>query len=359
MKPLSDFLKISGVVSGICIVLILITELFVRIVIPQNRMVTWLEMHEEGFMMNQQGGQAFQEFGDRNAFYRFNEQRLRGQKIKDERVKVLTLGDSFTFGLLLDEEDTFVQKLQRKADTMYPDSILFLNGGIGGSGLADYPLWLEEFGEEISPQFIIYFMNYDDINRALSKNLFISQDSLNLIRSQRWEQRSFSKKIAHHHWYRWLQTHSDLFNILVKILWKNVYFEDLTHNFDPDKSEVQLPSLSSFEESSNYSNQLTVSLLSRLDNWCKTNNCELMVITTGFFEIDKMSVYDRNFYEFVSDSISIPFDFYYDNSNCVAEKADGNLSNLKIPEDGHPNENGAQAIADCSWNILVNKLGNQ
>lgn len=46
------------------VISLFVAELAVRIILPQDKMVTWLEMHPDGFMMNQSGGKAFQELGD-------------------------------------------------------------------------------------------------------------------------------------------------------------------------------------------------------------------------------------------------------------------------------------------------------
>lgn len=237
MKRVTNLLKTSLLIIFVSICTLLVGEFFVRIILPQDKMVTWIEMHPDGFVMNQSGGTAFQELGDRTANYQFTKERLRGNNLDSNKVDILTIGDSFTFGLLLNEEDTYVYHLQEKADSMFPDSIQFMNAAVGGSGLADWPGWLDEYGEKFTPNFLLYFMNYDDVNRALSKNLFIYDQSApnSLIRSQRWVPISFLNNLGQKRWYRWLQSNSHIANIAVSVLWKNIYFKDLTDNFNPEK----------------------------------------------------------------------------------------------------------------------------
>ena len=45
------------------IISLVILELGIRVFIPQDKKITWIEMHERGFVMNQSGGSSFQEFG--------------------------------------------------------------------------------------------------------------------------------------------------------------------------------------------------------------------------------------------------------------------------------------------------------
>jgi hypothetical protein len=221
---INTFLIIFGIISGL-----IIAEFSVRLILPQNRMVTWLEMHPEGFMMNQSGGNSFQELSELTAYYRFTKTRLRSEQIVKDKTKILAIGDSFTFGLLLNEEDTYVQHIQNKLDAEN-DSVQLLNGGVGGAGLADWPAWLENFGGDVSPDIILYFIHVKDLDRALSKNIYVAKGD-SLIKTQRWKPRQFMFDIGQLTWYRWLQANSDLANLVVKVLWKHVYYQDLTNNF--------------------------------------------------------------------------------------------------------------------------------
>ena len=94
---------------------LIILELGVRLFIPQDKKITWIEMHERGFVMNQHGGSAFHEFEERRVDYDFTAYRTRGDQnttIDSAASNILILGDSFTFGLLLNEEDTYISHLQ-------------------------------------------------------------------------------------------------------------------------------------------------------------------------------------------------------------------------------------------------------
>lgn len=301
-------------------------------------------MHECGFVMNQSGGTAFQEYGDRRADYRFTNSRLRGEQNpnSDSSFTILTLGDSYTFGLLLNEEYTYTHHLQQWVDTSSTRKIKFLNAAVGGSGMADWPAWLETYGLDIQPDMVFYFMNNNDVFRALSKNLFVWKDST-LIESQRWKPTPITTKLAHLNWYRHLQEHSELMNLIVKALWKFVYFEDLTHQFNPIKTSVPIPDSSAFNLESNYSIDLSMALINRMENWCSSNNCSFVLTNTGYFQDSMLDEYTMATHQFLKDSDYPYLDLY----PCVNEAIDGNFTTIQIPVDLHPNELGARTIANC------------
>ncbi len=81
MKITRGIISVTIIVAS-TLVGLLLAEFSVRLLFSQNRMVTWLEMHPRGFMMNQEGGTAFQEFGERRADYRFTKNRFRGEEVR-------------------------------------------------------------------------------------------------------------------------------------------------------------------------------------------------------------------------------------------------------------------------------------
>ena len=314
-------------------------------------MITWIEMHPRGFMMNQSGGESFQELGDRRTEYRFTENRLRGRPADSDSKIILALGDSFTFGLHIAEQDTYVELLNDKISENR--NIQVLNGGVGGAGLADWPVWLEEFGEQISPDIILLIMNYADLDRALSKNLYVIDEELGeLVESIRWEPRPFFFALGRMGWYRWLQRQSELMNGIVTFLWQNFYFNDITNGFDSETSPVPVPDHKHFELDSDYSLRLAEMLFSKISDWCKEQNCKLMVATTGFFEQTEDNPHTHRLYRAMkAGEIRGSFNFH-DNTSCVMNAADNELESISIPGDSHPDERGVRIIADCTYEWL-------
>lgn len=328
---------------------LILLEFGVRIFFPQDKKVTWIEMHETGFVMNQKEGQALHEFGPRTVHYTFTNERTRGELLKlidSTDVNIITIGDSFTFGLLLEQEDTFVSHLQNWADTSISTEIKFHNAAIGGAGIADWPLWLEEYGKTIQPSKVIYFLNNQDVVRGLSKNLFVISDTTNfeLRPSQRWKPRAFFQYLNQKNWYRFVQEKSELANIFVKILWRYVYFEDVTNGFSEVESKVIIPKKNQFNIYSDYSLILSIALLDKLKDWCITNNCDLIVANTGFFEPKNTDPHTLRFHEYLKKSSE---DEYIDLYPCVAEFVQLDFKKIQIQNDNHPNEIGSKIIFEC------------
>lgn len=331
------------------IISLLILEIGVRVFIPQDRKITWIEMHERGFVMNQSGGEAYHEFESIKVDYRFTEQRTRGDSVAisdTNQTNILAIGDSFTFGLLLNERDTYLTHLQNWVDSTYSTNLKFHNAAVGGAGLADWLAWLELYGSDFKPDKVIYFLNNQDVFRALSKNLYVLPDSTSysLIESQRWEPRSLLMSLSRKKWYRSLQSKSDLMNILVKILWRSVYFNDLTKNFSQESSLVSIPKNHQFSLESSYSLHLSIALISNMKSWCIKNGCELIVTNTGYLESNMTEPHTLRVHEFLIESDDYN---YLDIQPCVSNAVENDYSTILIPNDTHPNKTGAKLIADC------------
>lgn len=98
---------------------------------------------------------------------------MRGGPIGAGTNRVLCVGDSFTFGWLLDETNTFVYKLDQFAARDFPvGTLAFLIGGVDGWGTADYVAFVEDFGAKIHPSAIVVFLNNDDVERSVRSGLF-------------------------------------------------------------------------------------------------------------------------------------------------------------------------------------------
>ena len=85
------------------------------------------------------------------------------------RDKILVLGDSFTFGWLLKDKDTFIYKLQNDFLNQY-----FVNSAAGGWGFDDYAKFLKSYCHEIQPQNIIIFISNvsNDLRDSRYSNLY-------------------------------------------------------------------------------------------------------------------------------------------------------------------------------------------
>lgn len=217
--------------------------------------------------------------------------------------------------------------------------------------MADWPAWLDHRGEKISPDIMILYLNHSDVDRALSKNLYVVREDSVLKDSIRWKLRPGFLTLGRMGWYRWLQEHSQLMNILVKIAWRYLYYSDQTDNFSQKDSSVPIPPEDAFDPESGYSRRLSRLLIEKIQDWCDRNNCILVLTTTGFFEKGMTGEHTYKFYESLIDNPSDAL-YFFDNTGCVQQEINGDYESIRIPDNNHPNEKGAKIIAECSMNWL-------
>ena len=107
-------------------------------------------------------------YTDENGF------RFSGKKDeKENKVKIAAfLGDSFTFGHLLPNGSTYVDRLQNH----FLNEFEIINAAGGGWGTADYAKYIEIFCEKIRPQQIFIYLNFGDIDRSLKSTLYRLND---------------------------------------------------------------------------------------------------------------------------------------------------------------------------------------
>ena len=146
-----------------------IIEIVLRIFFPQDTSTPWKIYLEDGLLLNKNSGTAKHHFRKNNitvkyTFDRFHNRKYDFVKSKD---KILILGDSYTFGWLLNDEDTYVYKLAKK----FPN-YEFINSASSGHGTSDQLSYFEKFCKVIKPKYTFISVNYDDIARSKSSNLY-------------------------------------------------------------------------------------------------------------------------------------------------------------------------------------------
>jgi len=81
--------------------------------------------------------------------------------IKD-KYRILTLGDSMTFGLFVDDKDTYPYRLQAILDARGKRAAV-LNAGVGGGVLSDYLYYLKVKGLALKPDMVIISFCENDL----------------------------------------------------------------------------------------------------------------------------------------------------------------------------------------------------
>jgi hypothetical protein len=152
---------------GSIIFSLIIIELFFIFFLPQQLSSSFRTYNEYGLALNKKNHTAFHAFRERSVKYKFGKYHNRIYNFPDKEKKILVLGDSFTFGWLLNDQDTFIYKLNKNFKNYY-----FVNGAAGGWGSSDQLRYLIDFCNLIKPKFVFVFINYLDFDRIHGSNLF-------------------------------------------------------------------------------------------------------------------------------------------------------------------------------------------
>lgn len=91
---------------------------------------------------------------------RTNSWGLRDDELLLGKTRMMCLGDSFTFGVGVENEETFCAQLERLFDGRYE----FLNGGFADGYSPDtYAVWLAKMGKEVDPMLILVSIFQNDL----------------------------------------------------------------------------------------------------------------------------------------------------------------------------------------------------
>jgi GDSL-like Lipase/Acylhydrolase family len=345
------------------LVTLMLGEVIVRMAAPQDLSGTWLETAPRGYLRNKSGGTARHQFGQRVVHYRFNDRHMRGGTIGAGEVRVLALGESFTFGWLLEEQNTYLARLQQHADAAFgADQFEILNGAAGGWGTEDYVLFLEDEGDLINPNVVLVFLGIDDTERAMNAPLYrlVDRHALTLeptgvkVHDSRLKQ--FANSVPG---YELLLEHSHLMQFLRKESLRGrpgVFAAPQT-----DRSSAPPTSLPVIKPD-DASILKEKALFLRIANWCRQHHALMLVVTNWpadqRFTLTPAELNQRNItFRAQADQFfrENGIDFF-DPGPQLAVAFGGRLDQYRIHDDGHPTEAGAALIGDTIWPWLEPKL---
>lgn len=353
LKPLKLWLFRLAVFLVSILIGVLLCEILLRIFWPQDLTGTWFEDSRQGANINKANWVARHQIGRRIVYYHLNQFHLRGNWIGDCTNRVLCLGDSFTFGWLLEDKDTYVSKLNEFAKRDFtPKTFEFLNGGVSGGGTADFVDFVEDFGPQIHPSVLLVFLNNDDTQRSVNSGLFRLDASGTVVPvNQHYLGGRFRDNIRRSATYQWLLEHSELVQLVRTSLGKRVvaaHLQEMVAHQTAREVEADV--------------RLEKALFLRLRDWSETNNCRLIVTTTGFNSFTNFPLgwadgsANRAFFnqsaDFFSDS-KIPF---HDIGPDMLASTRGDFGPLIISNDFHPNEKGDALIANLAWPWIREEL---
>ena len=218
--------KLHGIVLVFTSILIslLLAEFIVHFFFPQNLSGSWTIEHASGLLLNKTEGMSRHQYNEKLVSYRFGEYHNRKTERQDnlqkEIPKILVLGDSFTFGWMLPDGKTYVDRLQEH----YLNEYEIINVAVGGWGTSDYAKYIEIFCNKVKPKKIFIYMNFGDINRSVLSSLYTLNDEGQIEIGQGHKKNKIKKILNnHHHLYQLLLENSHLLQLVRKAFLRYSY----------------------------------------------------------------------------------------------------------------------------------------
>ena len=331
------------------VVVLLVISILLPIIIAEivlefygiKRYQTWLEMDERGFMKNRSDFKAFGYTFEGPTNYQFDENGNRITQINpksDSALRVFMMGDSFLFGLYLEDSLTITHKLNH----ITPSTIEFINGGVGGSGTGDHLWHLKIFLEKEKLDKVILLLNYDDIDRMIGKNLFILKNDL-LIESQRFKPNYWYYFIHGKKWHSWLEKHSRFYALISKWMWKNFFFYDDFDNISKNPKFIWPQNEELYPENP-YSKNLFLRIMKEMKELCETNNIGFSVISTGYKPDSISNPRTFSVYPKLDSLLSLESIPFIDLRVDLESVSHGDIKKVSLWPDNHPNDLGTETI---------------
>jgi len=226
-------------------------------------------------------------------------------------LRVLFLGDSFTFGWGVDYENTFFARLQKLARQAYPDRpVRFLNGGHGGWGTQQMLAYLEATGTGFAPDLVVLMMGPNDVEDNDQVALYSLQGDGSLSQKptpiNHWNNRSW---LANNFpLYQWLLFNSVILQKIRPVVLHTIqlarYYK--SQFFLPPEGTIVATTSSSKAEPATIVGEeaLTLALIDRVHQRCTENDASLFVTNVGqatnrtrhFFELAETKLRNADYY---------------------------------------------------------------
>jgi hypothetical protein len=343
---------------------LLAAEAIVSRVMPQPRgTFTRMLSPSDTYYVNVPNSVSSQTLGDRTVHYRINNLGMRGGPYDPMVPSVLVLGDSFTFGLFREEDESLPVRLQSLADQeIGPHKLQILNGAVGGWGLAEQLAFLQDYGARTHPLVVVSMLNYTSISRAYNSDLFIFDypTTTRLVRrhtpnlSNPWiGPDRFGQSNSSMAW-RWLYDHSELAVLIRRVHDQTI---DWLHRSRGDNNEglpFAAPDVNKAEVAA-----LTRAVISQLSETSRALGAGFMLVDNGFAwqadpKIQSTSI-DAPGLAAVPAIVGDLGIVYVDPTSVIS--AARYTTPMDIPGDAHPTVAANALLAAQIWPVLRQQLG--
>ena len=205
--------------------------------------------------------------------------------------RIVGLGDSFTLGYEVKQEDTFLYQLQEKLHERGADKVEVINLGVSGFGTAEELITLKEEGLKYDPDMILlgYFAN--DIQNNVTSGLFslqgdsLRQDSDTYLPAVGIRNFLFSIPV-----YRYLADNSQLLNLV-----RNFVSYQIQQAIFEKVRGAESEALSQEEEEKIISSEaiLTARLLDQVYLVCKSRNIPFLLLNIPNADSTRKSMFSN------------------------------------------------------------------
>ncbi|MED5579661.1 MAG: hypothetical protein VX794_06470 [Nitrospinota bacterium] len=274
--------------------------------------------------------------------------------------KILILGDSFTFGWLLKEKDTFVFKLQNHIENRKRKRC-FLNATAGGWGLSQYLAYTQDFIQRIKPDVVLFFLSLDDVSRIFRKKIFELDNGIlrrNRIKS---DSLTFKEIVNSIPFYNWLLERSHIMNLIRKIILTGFNNQKYTLNESANRFTIYHGTSLLSKRDSERAVRFAEKIFASIKIHASRAGSKLFVVTTGWQGLTTNLDHPKNpniqFFKNAKSFFKNLQVSYIDSSKKMRIlKGNTPISNYLIPMDGHPNAMGSEFIYRSSVNGILDLL---
>ena len=325
----------------------LFIEIIFRIFIPQDISEPWRIYLDDGLLLNKNDGVAKHSLkkANRTTKYTFGKYHNREYNLTKSENKILFLGDSFTFGWLLNDEETYVYKLGKKFSEYE-----LINSAAGGHGTSDQLRYFEKFCNKIKPKYTFILMNAYDIERSKISNLYYLDKKNNLIYGKN-NIPKINYFIDNSYLYKFLISNFHTVNFLRKIyaIIDNILSnkKPLIQNNENDKS-IRLDKIDNLSDKKYI---LERKLFKRFKNYSLKCETEIHLINLAWENREKSLTHT---YKFLRDNNKFlkKIDINYVDLHNKMKVKYKSPQTYQIEIDGHPNEKGNNLYFENLYDVL-------
>ncbi len=137
--------------------------------------VDYVRWYEPSDMLGHKLVAGFDGFGPLSIRVKTNSQGFRddehGWEKPKDRLRVLGIGDSFTFGWGVTSEETYLKQLERIFERSGETRVETINAAVPGWGLNNYYVYMKEYGIRYTPDVVIVGYFLDDLSGSMLETI--------------------------------------------------------------------------------------------------------------------------------------------------------------------------------------------